>query len=352
MLQDQIDLQRNRILTDGYAMSIGEILNLYADNELIIDPEFQRHYRWTQEQKTSLIESLLLGIPIPSIFVYQTDSGVWELIDGLQRISTLLEFTKNLKTVEAPLELLPTKRLPLLKDHTWDTLTTAQRLTIRRTRLRIEIIKESNNSLIKYELFKRLNTGGIALSPQELRNCLTLAIAPDLQSKLLEVRQYPAFQACIDLPDEDKLAQLDLEMVIRFMVGLHIEPNPTSQTAEILDEGIQILANTAPTALQKLFETFKQVFSLLSAVAGKNSFKPQDGHDLCSNSDLGAFDSLAVGIGKNIDSYLTLNEESRKEVLRSKVKEFWENDILESNSDARYNFGVRVKLGTQHFEAS
>lgn len=73
-------------------MSIGEITSLYKDNELDIHPEFQRVFRWSLPQKSKLIESVLLGIPLPSIFVSQRDDGVWDVIDGVQRLSTIFEF--------------------------------------------------------------------------------------------------------------------------------------------------------------------------------------------------------------------------------------------------------------------
>ena len=89
-LADEILAARKKVVTDGYEMSLGEIINLYKDEELVIDPVFQRLYRWDDERKTRFIESLILGIPVPPIFVYQRDNGVWELIDGLQRLSTVL----------------------------------------------------------------------------------------------------------------------------------------------------------------------------------------------------------------------------------------------------------------------
>ena len=78
-------------------MSIGEIISLYKENEMDIHPEFQRFFRWTIEQKSRLIESILLGIPIPSVFVAQREDGIWDVIDGLQRLSTIFEFVGELR---------------------------------------------------------------------------------------------------------------------------------------------------------------------------------------------------------------------------------------------------------------
>ena len=97
MLLNEIEQAQRLVRTDAYQMSIGEIVTMYEDKEITIDPEFQRLFRWEIGQKSKLIESLLLGIPIPSIFVFEKDDGTWELIDGLQRISTILEFMGRLR---------------------------------------------------------------------------------------------------------------------------------------------------------------------------------------------------------------------------------------------------------------
>jgi uncharacterized protein with ParB-like and HNH nuclease domain len=97
MLAEEIEKAQRLVKTDAYQVSIGEIINMYKDGELVIDPDFQRLFRWEIGQKSKLIESLLLGIPLPSIFVFEKEDSKWELIDGLQRISTILEFMGQLK---------------------------------------------------------------------------------------------------------------------------------------------------------------------------------------------------------------------------------------------------------------
>src|SRR6201985_4017399 len=99
-LQNEIEEAKRLVKTDAYQMSIGELVNMYRDGDLVINPDFQRLFRWEIGQKSKLIESLLLGIPIPSIFVFEQEDSKWELIDGLQRISTLLEFMGLLRDPE------------------------------------------------------------------------------------------------------------------------------------------------------------------------------------------------------------------------------------------------------------
>lgn len=179
MLKDEIDAAQRLVKTDAYQLSIGEIVNMYKDEEFFINPDFQWLFRWDIGQKSKLIESLLLGIPLPSIFVFEKEDSTWELIEGLQRISTLLEFMGELKDpatgwLKPPTALGSTKYLPSLDRVVWENsdlvadvsikdqkpLTGPQQLAIKRSRLSVQILKRPSDNMTKYDLFQRLNAGG------------------------------------------------------------------------------------------------------------------------------------------------------------------------------------------------
>src|ERR1035437_10326877 len=194
MLAEEIIKAQRLVRTDAYQMSIGEIVSMYDNREIIVDPEFQRLFRWDIGQKSKLIESLLLGIPLPSVFLFEKESGSWELIDGLRRVSTILEFMGKLRGpnggMEAPSILEATKYLPSLHNAVWersDLIPTVQRdeqheidkshqLSIRRARIGVEILKRPSDDQTKYDLFQRLNAGGTQANAQELRNCIMLMV--------------------------------------------------------------------------------------------------------------------------------------------------------------------------------
>ena len=154
-LQDEIIAKSAQIKTDSYPMSIGELVNLYRDGELDVHPEFQRVYRWTPTQRTRLIESVLLGIPMPPIFVAQRLDGIWDVVDGVQRLSTILQFMGELKERNGnafpPLALEATKFLPSLGGKTWSgedidsRFTRDQQLYFKRAKIDVNIVlKESD----------------------------------------------------------------------------------------------------------------------------------------------------------------------------------------------------------------
>ena len=144
LIQGELEAARKDIKTDHYQMSIGELINLYKDEDIVLNPAYQRLFRWDDEKKTKLIESLLLGIPIPPIFVAQDEGGIWDVVDGVQRISTILQLTGDLKGYK-PLELTTCKYIPSLKGETWSTLSQEICRLIKRSRLTINIILTENS---------------------------------------------------------------------------------------------------------------------------------------------------------------------------------------------------------------
>ena len=155
VLESQITKLRNSLTTDRMDMSFGEIMSMYEQGEIIISPEFQRLFRWTIEQKTKFIESILLGIPIPPIFVAEDSDGRWELVDGLQRISTVLSFFGLLKTDKQEINkwsLISGDLLDALDGFNIDNLPNKYRLNIKRSVCRIEIIKWDSQWDMRYEL--------------------------------------------------------------------------------------------------------------------------------------------------------------------------------------------------------
>lgn len=171
----------------------------------------------------------MLGIPVPSIFVQQREDGVWDVIDGLQRLSTIFQLVGLLKDEDdqliPSLVLQGTKYLPSLKDKRWESdeengnyLDRDQQLLIKRSKLDVKIVLRESDEGSKYELFQRLNTGGSPLSDQELRNCLLIMVNRDFYRWLLDLSKDPNFQRCVALTDRNLNEQYDVELIVRFLL--------------------------------------------------------------------------------------------------------------------------------------
>lgn len=216
-IEEQILRLRNNLKTDRLDMSFGEMMNLYQEDVLIIQPEYQRAYRWSEEQKTKFIESILLGIPIPPIFVAEDNDGKWELVDGLQRVSTILSFFGLLKNdIKRKNNFkLTTSDLinNLLEGVDINTLPLKLKLTIQRAVCRVEILRWDSQTDMRYQLFNRLNTGSSPLAPQEIRNCI---FTGSFNNLLQELAKNSDFNKLIN-PTDKQIDEMFLEeLVLRF----------------------------------------------------------------------------------------------------------------------------------------
>ena len=338
-LQDEIDLKSIEVKSDSYSMSIGELTNLYQDEEIDIHPEFQRFYRWSTLQKTKLIESILLGIPLPPIFVSQRDDGVWDVVDGLQRLSTIFQFMGILldeeKNKVKPLVLEETKYLPSLKDKKWDdsrdphnAFTSAQKLFIKRSKLDVKIILKGSDDESKYELFQRLNTGGSPLSEQELRNCILIMENRKMFSWLSELSKDENFDECIVLTDRAKEEKYDMDLALRFVIFRTIEADEIKKARDInefvTDKMLEIAKNSHFNFDQEA-EAFKSTFNILNEKIGADCFHRYDTQKqkFLGGFLLSAFETVALGVGYNYESILNSKENFD---LLAKIKALWGNN--------------------------
>lgn len=339
-LQQEIDQRSGEIHTDGYPMSIGEIMSIYQSGKMDIHPEFQRFFRWSPYQKSRLIESFLLGIPIPSIFVSQRDDGVWDVIDGLQRLSTIFEFAGILKgkdgITKEPSTLCATKYLPSLEGKKWDdadennSLTQLQRLFIKRAKLNIQIIKRESDESTKYELFQRLNTGGSPLSDQELRNCLMVMLNLDFFEWFRKLSLNEAFQNCLAMTDRAKEEAYDMELALRFFVY----KNSTQEEIEGLKDIGEYITDKMVLFTTKDFDTdreqviFDKTFGILNSTLGDNSFRKYNPERdrFQGGFSISAFEVIVRGLSRNIDSYY--NNADRISTIEDRVKSVWLNPIF------------------------
>jgi hypothetical protein len=282
----EVDEARQDIRTDDYPMSIGEWISLYEGGELDIHPEFQRFFRWSNQQKSNLIESILLGIPLPPIFVSQRGDGVWDVIDGLQRLSTIFQFVGILRDENGelvpPLVLLNTQYLPSLGGVAWssdkpdESLPDALRRVIKRSKIHVSIILKESSEKTKFELFQRLNTGGSQLSPQEVRNCILVMVNRDFFAFIRDLAGYSAFSEVMALSDKPLMESYDLEQVLRFLI---LTEAPEEELTAIGDVGVYLNEKMIALAQDRGFDystwqrRFEETFTRLHEVVGERAFK-------------------------------------------------------------------------------
>ncbi len=368
-LEAQIAEASKQIATDRYSMSVGELLSLYKDGEIDIHPDFQRFFRWTDFQKSRLVESLLLGLPIPPVFVSQQPSGKWELIDGLQRISTLLELFGELKgkdgSLKPQLALTATKYLPKLKGKVWDAskaegaeeLPGEVKLLIRRARVDINIVLASKSDKeAKFELFDRLNTGGTAATPQEVRNCLLLMAGGGFYEWIASLACDDNFTAVLPLTDRQREEQFDTELVVRFLALKDLDPTEARQIDDLhnfLTERLLELANDPSFDRAVATAVFKKAFELLNSALGENAFRRLKFDHQPPRSVgpflLAAFEVVALGLGANVQLGTASISEKAIQQAHATLWESYSAQITSVGKRASARLGETLSLGRELF---
>lgn len=312
-------------------MSVGELISMYEDRELNIRPQFQRFFRWTLYQRSRLIESLLLKIPIPSIFVSQRQDGVWDVIDGQQRLSTILQLVGVLRDANGnllePLKLARTKFLPSLLDKTWSGTDCSgigrdNQLLIKRSKIDVKIILRESSEASKYELFQRLNSGGSPLSEQEMRNVIMIMVNPSFYEWIESLALDENFLLCTALSDRAREERYDLELITRFL-ALRKRPNSRLNIDDLgnfLDDEAERFAGDESFDTTEEQEVFATTFGLLAENYGDDIFRR---YDRTKKRHLGgflisAFEVFAIGLGSKIDSTdVSLDSTQLRKVVRN-----------------------------------
>ncbi|MGY6554185.1 MAG: DUF262 domain-containing protein [Wenzhouxiangella sp.] len=327
-IEEIISVKRNSLKTDRLDMSFGELMNMFEDGELYIAPEYQRVFRWSQFQQTRFLESVLLGIPIPPIFVAEDDSGKWEVVDGLQRISTIFSFFGLLTTLpdKNNSQLTEGELVPELAGHTISTLPIKLKTTIKRAVCRVEIVRWDSVEDIRYELFNRLNTGASPLSDQEIRNAIFRSYDVDLNKVLRQVAAIPEFEDLIS-PSSSKKEQMFLEeLTLRFFAFKHLNEEFRTTVPQFLSEFMKSVSNGSyDFDLDAEKSYFVGLINLLNDKYGKSIFRPK------GNFALHIFDSIAFALPKVFPSI-----QGHEEEIFAKIDEL--------TSDEQYN-----EIGTSTF---
>lgn len=316
-LEQEVDLGRKRLTADRMDISFGELLNMYRDGELIIRPEYQRLYRWNNAQKTALIESLLLSIPIPPIFVAENEDGVWEIIDGLQRVSTFLSFFGELKqdltsiTSEKDeddenLENINKWQLDSgsiinsMEGFNVDTLPMSFKINLKRSVCRVEILRGQSKNEMKYELFKRLNSGGSKLTPQEVRNAIYRGINPKLNELLLELSTNSIFNNMINLSERKKQELYNQELILKFIAFYNNIDNINLNTEHYLNKFMEETVKNNDYDYDAIKKLFIDTLTLIndSVDEPEKVFYSEKNRFVATY-----FDAITVSVAQNIDKF-------------------------------------------------
>ncbi len=317
ILEDKIKEERNLLNTDKLDLSFGEITRMYEDGDLIIKPAFQRYFRWNIEQRTRFIESILLGIPIPPIFVAADGKGVWELVDGLQRVSTVLSFFGVLRTEDESLRgknnwaLVEGDRVDVLEGFYYETMPELFKRSLKRATCRVEILSWNSKYDMRFELFNRLNTGGSPLTAQEIRNCIYRDISSKFNDFLKEIAENKDFRELLCLSDQQIEKLYHEELALRFVSLYKNRDGVRTGLAHHMTEFMSSALTDKNFDYEKYKFIFENVFALLKPL-GKEIFTNRSSRFVNT-----IYDIVTIGVAENYEYY----EKQDIQIIRNKIDE-------------------------------
>lgn len=270
-----------RIVTEQARYPLNTIVGLIDSGNYILKPGFQRRHRWDGQRKSKLIESFIINVPIPPVFLYETTYSKYEVMDGLQRITTIYEFYNDGFALEG------LEEWPELNGYKYSELPEVIRLGIDRRYLSSIILLQetAKNELealnMKQLVFERLNSGGVDLSDQETRNALYDGALNQLCLKLsnnVKFRKFFAIPANVEKKNKitgnvlyDKME--DVELILRFFAFRQIEKWTSNYIKKFLDEYLILGNNFSKDTLKLLEKNFSDTIDLIYEIVGESAFR-------------------------------------------------------------------------------
>lgn len=339
---EQIKNRKHDVSVRQISISVIELLSWQKKGRVELNPSYQRKFRWSESQQSKLIESIVLGLPLPSIFFYSDGrSSNFEVMDGLQRITTLLEFFND------SLCLKDLEQIPSLNGLKYSDFPVATQFDLEGSRLDLQIlISESLET--KYDLFIRLNSGGSSLTEQEIRNCLFDQSSPIFAEFLHKLSLFDDFNTAVNL-SEGKVKNGTLqEYILRWILLLESDYRDTLQKKRIkmgtwlTTSGLDLIERfSTELELREFLENtqllFEKTFKLLSQC--NDPFRRNKG-----GTSFSSFELVAIGLGKFLKE-TNYQKFSKDDIERAIVK------IFEEESEKRsYSYDRVVKNVERGFE--
>ncbi len=266
------------IRVDTKTFSIGQIYAMINDGDIDLSPDFQRGFVWTDiTRKSRLIESLLLRIPLPVFYFAQDEEGLFQVVDGVQRLTVIKSFLNNefkLKNLEylSECEGQWYKNKALSKELSLSGMFSRR---IEQTQLYINVIDPQTPGKVKYDIFKRINTGGKALNNQEIRNCLANRRTREFLHSLSRSDEF--IKATRGSVSPVRMA--DEELILRFIAfylidtGLSDSQEYKGGMDELLDDTVTGLNGVDRLVLQTMREQFMNAMMNAYKIFGDSAFR-------------------------------------------------------------------------------
>lgn len=361
LLITAVDRKITAVRTSSIDFSMNELADMHAAGELIIDPEFQRMFRWPEGAQSRFIESLILELPVPPIFLIEREDRIYELIDGLQRVSSYLHFRGQLEIDGEKLEPLRLQECDIIQElngFAYSDLPRALDIKLKRSYIRAEILRHESDPRLRYYMFKRLNTGGEILSEQEVRNATIRLLSSDFNNFVINLSRNPDFTHSIDIISENqRLRRFDQELVLRFFAFRNNFENYRHDVADFLTDYMESVSDPldpTPFDYDEQRSTFEKTFRLLSLVSKRLGMDSKifgtvtTGGEARGQFSVYHFEGLTLGIQSVLDR-VDLENPAHLDLIGEVVKRGKADREFLKNAGAGKNYRNPMRARVEYF---
>jgi hypothetical protein len=258
-----IPAKDRKLITQPFDFIVGSLEEQIADGQLKLQDEFQRRQIWDEKKASRLIESLLLNVPIPVCYFAELTDGTYSVIDGQQRLTSVSRYISNL------FALTGLRVRPELNKLRFSELEKADQRLIKTRTIRCIVIQQESHPDIRFDVFERLNQGGVKLTPQELRNS---TYRGDLNTLIKTLCKNDQFQGIRKVEDVDARMG-DAEMVLRFFAFHFAAKSYRGFFAPFLDKYLESKMVMSVSDVSVHETAFLETIDKADAVFGTNSFR-------------------------------------------------------------------------------
>ena len=269
--EEQDDLEgKRRIYTEQGDPEIDSLHKRFLKGRLNVQPEFQRQFVWDKVKSSRLIESALLDIPIPIIYLSEDKDGKENVIDGQQRLTSFFSFIDGKLPNNSEFKLSGLKVYTELNGKRFNQLSEDLQEKITTYKVRVIKFKKESDGDLQFEIFARLNTGSVPLNDQELRNCVYRGRFNDV---IIELSQDKDFKYLLGIATPDRRMK-DRELVLRFAsFYFYTYLNYNAPIRKFLNDSMEKYRNISPSDEQRLRSAFKNTTQIVKSLLDKNAFK-------------------------------------------------------------------------------
>lgn len=262
--------KRRQVSTDKSDWPISTIYDkIVKDREIKLDPEYQRHFVWDDVKASQLIESILMGIPLPTIYLAEGD-GCDEVIDGQQRLTTIVSFINGRFPNGEPFRLKRLKELSMLNGACYADLPKTMTKDISVFNLSVITIKGDSHAHTKYDIFERLNKGSQKLTEQEIRNCIYRG---SLNTEVKKLTEEPRFKRLFNFHPKQAARMEDAGFILGYLCFQEAEGHTRSDTKTQINRYMSKNRNMPEDEVKKLFANFLSISETVFSIFGENSFR-------------------------------------------------------------------------------